>query len=293
MKLCVACGHPFVGDSWECPLCHEHPATHDGIVRFVEDQLGGRERGFKSEFFARLAEFEADHFWFRSRNRLLQWALRSYFSEAKNFLEIGCGTGFVLKGLHETMPLLWMAGSEIFSGGLRFARERLPGVDLFQMDARQIPFANEFDVVGAFDVLEHIVEDEAVLGQIFRATRAGGGILVTVPQHPWLWSANDEHSMHQRRYGRAELRRKVEQVGFRVECVTSFVSLLLPFMILSRLTRKRGRAFNLWEEFQISRPLNAIFEIILTVERILIQAGVSFPAGGSLLLVGKKPTAAS
>ncbi len=292
MKCCVACGYTFVSESWECPECHERPAISDGIVRFADDPPG-REGGFKPEFFAKLAGFEANHFWFGARNRLLQWGLRHYFPDAKNFFEIGCGTGFVLKGFYETMPLLQMAGSEIFAGGLAFARERLPEVDLFQMDARQIPFVSEFDVIGAFDVLEHIVEDEVVLGQIFGATRPGGGILVTVPQHPFLWSANDEHSMHQRRYRRAELRRKVERAGFRVERITSFVSLLLPFMIFARLTKKRGRAIDLWEEFEISRPLNASFEIILAVERALIKAGVSFPAGGSLFLIAKKPAAAS
>ncbi|MEP7071699.1 MAG: methyltransferase domain-containing protein [Verrucomicrobiota bacterium] len=292
MKCCFACDDTFAGESWACPRCHEEPVLRDGIVRFVEDP-SGEELGFKSEFFAKLAGFEAKHFWFRARNRLLQWAVRHYFPRANCFLEIGCGTGFVLQGLHETMPRLRMAGSEIFAGGLRFARERLPGVDLYQMDARQIPFANEFDVIGAFDVLEHIVEDEAVLGQMFKATRPGGGIVVTVPQHPFLWSANDEHSLHQRRYHRAEMRRKVERAGFSVERITSFVALLLPFMIFSRLTKSRTRPFNLWEEFQISRPLNAFFELILTFERALIRAGVSFSAGGSLLLVGKKPATAS
>lgn len=292
MKCCVACGHTFVSESWECPECHERPAISNGFVRFANDPPG-REGGFKPEFFAKLAGFEANHFWFRARNHLLQWGLRHYFPDAKKFFEIGCGTGFVLKGFHEKMPLLQMAGSEIFAGGLGFARERLPEVDLFQMDARQIPFVSEFDVIGAFDVLEHIVEDEAVLEQIFRATRPGGGILVTVPQHPFLWSANDEHSMHQRRYRRADLRRKVERAGFRVERITSFVSLLLPFMIFARLTKTRGRAFDLWEEFKISRPLNTSFETILAVERKLIKAGVSFPAGGSLFLIAKKPAAAS
>lgn len=292
MKCCVACGHSFLGDSWKCPQCHAQPAISDGIVRFVDDPPGS-EGGFKPEFFSRLAGFEAKHFWFRARNRLLQWAMRRYFPAVTSFFEIGCGTGFVLSGFHEIRPLLRTAGSEIFASGLKFARERLPGVALFQMDARNIPFKSEFDVVGAFDVLEHIVEDEAVLGQMFKATRPGGGILVTVPQHPFLWSANDEHSLHQRRYRRAELRRKVEGAGFRVERITSFVALLLPFMVISRLTKKRAPASDLWEEFQISRPVNAIFEATLAIERALIKAGVSFPAGGSLLLVGTKPAAAS
>jgi len=261
------------------------------LLRFAEDPpiAGG---GFKREYFAQLAGFEQGNFWFRARNRIIQWALRKYFPDARSFFEVGCGTGFVLKGVREAMPRMRLAGSEIFRDGLVLAQARLPGVDLYQMDARQIPFEREFDVIGAFDVLEHIVEDDAVLTQMFRATRPEGGLLVTAPQHRFLWSAIDEHSMHQRRYSRAELRSKVEQAGFRIQRMTSFISLLLPFMIFSRMKRKSSRDFDLWEEFEISRPLNAVLENILTIERALIKAGVSFPAGGSLLLIAKRPATA-
>lgn len=292
MKRCVACGRSFAGETWSCPHCDNQPPVRNGIIRFVEDPpiTGG---GFKPEYFARLAGCEEGHFWFRARNRLIQWALRNDFPGAGNFLEIGCGTGFVLKGLRETMPLLRTAGSEIFGDGLLSAQARLRDVDLYQMDARQIPFEGEFDVIGAFDVLEHIVEDEAVLEQMFKATRPGGGIIVTVPQHPFMWSASDEHSMHQRRYSRAALRRKVELAGFRVARITSFVALLLPVMIFSRMKRKSNCNLDPWEEFEISQPLNAAFENIMRAERALIRAGVSFPAGGSLLLIGRKAAAAS
>lgn len=258
-----------------------------GILRLAEDPTT-RESGFKSEYFAKLAEFEEGHFWFRSRNRLIQWALRKYFPQASNFFEIGCGTGFVLKGLHESSQLR-LSGSEIFGDGLTFAQSRLPGVVLYQMDARQIPFEQEFDVIGAFDVLEHIVEDETVLEEMFGATRPGGGILLTVPQHQFLWTAVDEHSLHQRRYSRTDLRAKVEQAGFRIKRITSFISLLLPFMLASRMKRKCQRDFHLWEEFEIHPFLNAAFERVLGLESALIRAGISFPAGGSLLLIASKP----
>jgi SAM-dependent methyltransferase len=258
------------------------------MLSFVEDPPDATN-GFKPEYFAKLARFEEHNFWFRARNRLIQWALDNYFPDAGSFFEVGCGTGFVLKGVSETLPRMRLAGSEIFSDGLVFARARLPGVDLYQMDARQIPFEREFDVIGAFDVLEHVDEDDSVLRQMFRATRPDGGILVTVPQHRFLWSAIDEHSMHERRYSRGELRRKVEQAGFSIQRMTSFISLLLPFMMCSRMKRTSNRDFKLWREFEISRPLNALLESILTVERGMVEAGISFPSGGSLLLIAKRP----
>ena len=291
MKRCLACEYYFESAEWDCPRCRHRPTLRDRVLCFAQDPLvaGG---GFKREYFAQLARFEEGNFWFRARNRLIQWALRKYFPDARTLFEVGCGTGFVLQGVGEALPRMRLAGSEIFRDGLVFARARLPGVDLYQIDARQIPFEREFDVIGAFDVLEHIVEDDAVLTQMFRATRPEGGILVTVPQHRFLWSASDEHALHQRRYSRAELRRKVERAGFRIQRMTSFISLLLPLMICSRMRRNSSRDFQVWKEFEISRPLNAVLGTILAAERTMIEKGLSFPAGGSLLLIAKRPATA-
>jgi SAM-dependent methyltransferase len=262
----------------------------DQIFQFAGD---APDVGFKPEYFPRLAAIEQAHFWFRVRNKLIQWALGSYFPNAKSFFEVGCGTGYVLSGIRETFPGTRLVGSEIFLDGLAFAKARLPGVEFYQMDARSIPFEAEFDVVGAFDVLEHLVEDNRALAQMFNATRPGGGLLVTVPQQPYLWSASDEHAMHQRRYSRTELRRKVENAGFHIERITSFNSLLFPLMVWSRMQQKRNQDFQSWRELEIRPALNKTLESILTLERLLIEKGVSFPVGGSLLLIGRRPLSPS
>jgi SAM-dependent methyltransferase len=292
MKRCLACEALFEGADWTCPTCGYQPALRDEIYEFT-DGPPDADAGFKPEYFARLAEIEESHFWFRARNELIQWALRNYFPDARSFFEVGCGTGFVLAGIHEKFPRMRLAGSEIFADGLAIAKARVANAELYQMDARRISFEREFDVVGAFDVLEHLVEDESGLTQTFNATRPGGGLLVTVPQHPFLWSASDEYAMHQRRYSRAELRRKVESAGFRIERITSFNSLLLPLMIWSRLQRKSNCDFQPWREFEISPALNKTLESILKLERMIIRTGASFPGGGSLLLVGRKPLSPS
>src|SRR5690606_22871969 len=116
------------------------------------------------------------------------------------FLEIGCGTGFVLSGVADAFPAVRLFGSEIFTAGLEFAARRQPSVNFMQMDARSLPFLDEFDVIGAFDVLEHIVEDGQVLAQMREALKPNGIILLTVPQHEWLWSPVDEFACHVRRY---------------------------------------------------------------------------------------------
>lgn len=288
MKLCASCGESLERVTQRCGHCFYQPENIGGQLAFAPE-LAHESEGFEADYFARLAELEAGNFWFRSRNELIVWALQHYFPAAENFFEVGCGTGFVLSGIGRALPALTLNGSEVFSAGLSFAAERLPGVELFQMDARRIPFREEFDVIGAFDVLEHVKEDEEVLAQMYRATRKHGGILLTVPHHPFLWSPVDDYARHVRRYRTRELSEKVRRAGFKVTRATSFVSLLFPALVLSRLKQRLShKELDPLAEYGISPLMNAALEKVLSAERVLIRAGLSFPFGGSLLLIARR-----
>ena len=288
MLVCMQCGARFSRSGYECPSCHYRPETRDGHLAFAPE-LAEESEGFKASYFDTLSRLEPGNFWFTSRNRLLTWALRHYFPNARSFLEIGCGTAFVLVGIRDAVPELALSGSEVFTAGLSIAARRLPHVELFQMDARRIPFAEHFDVIGAFDVLEHIREDALVLSQMHQATRKGGGIMITVPQHSFLWSQADDYAKHVRRYSARELRAKVEQNGFEVLRITSFVSFLLPIMFISRWGKGSSRRpYDPAAEFKIGAATNFLLKRVMDVERLLIKLGCSFPAGGSLLLVARR-----
>lgn len=288
MKVCGACGKRFDSLGWTCPSCYHTPKLIEDYLAFAPE-LAVANDGFEKSDFAQLARLEAGNFWFRSRNRLIIWTIQRYFPQAITFLEIGCGTGFVLSGIEQAFPKLSLYGSEIFTMGLGFAKGRLSKAKLFQMDARKIPFENEFDLIGAFDVLEHIKEDDIVLGQMYQALHNNGIIILTVPQHLFLWSQADECAHHVRRYRAQELKNKVERAGFKVIRMTSFVSLLLPLMLLSRWQQRRPNSeYDATSELRISGWINEILENILNLERIIIRLGISFPAGGSLLLIARR-----
>ena len=161
---------------------------------------------------------------------------------------------------------------------------------LFEFDARNIPFEDEFDVLGAFDVLEHVDRDEEVLAGMHRSLREGGGTPLAVPQHPWLWSASDDYAEHKRRYTRAELTSKVARAGFTVRRVTSFITLLLPLMVASRVAERLSRrSYDPDREFQAARRLDRALERVCDAERRLIMRGIDLPAGGSLT-IGRQPS---
>lgn len=244
---------------------------------------------YEPAVFERQSQFEEVSFWYQGRNEVIVWALRHYFPDAASLLEVGCGTGVVLAQLQKELPGLELVGGELHEPVLEIARERMPGVEFALLDGRSLPYENRFEVVSAFDVLEHIAEDEQVLGQMHRCLRPGGGLLITVPQHPWLWSARDEYLGHERRYSRKEMVGKVEAAGFEVVRATSFVSTLLPFMLASRVGQRILRRDNdPTEELGLPASVQRVLSLGMKADLALIKRGVSLPAGGSLLVVARR-----
>lgn len=289
MKICLNCDTQFPTSNSSCPTCSWKPVFINGFNAYApcyEEQ----NAGFKSCYFSELARLEENNFWFRGRNRLIVWAIKNYCPHFDSFLEIGCGTGFVLSGIKKAFPNKDLYGSEIFTNGLTFAAVRQPDVNLMQMDARMIPFVAEFDSIGAFDVIEHIEEEEQVLAQINQALKPAGVVFLTVPQHKWLWSPIDDYACHVRRYSAKELHQKLAKSGFKILRSTSFVSTLLLVMFLSRFIQKilPFKNINAKTELEINPILNSVFEKILGLEIKMIQAGINFRVGGSRLVIAQK-----
>ncbi len=285
-RLCPRCGagddieqnQPVWPPDWSCRSCGYAIETEEGIP-LLAPELANSTSGMDPALFEPLTRWEKDNFWFVPRNRLIIGVLARYFPMAETVMEIGCGNGFVLSAISELKSWRRLVASELHRTALATARSRLSArAEFVQMDARAIPTAEAFDVIGAFDVLEHIDDEKAVLTAMHRALRPGGGIILTVPQHPWLWSGTDEAAHHKRRYRRGELEEKVETAGFRVLLSGSYTTLLLPLMILSRLNR---RSNTLRREFEVSPLVNGVLKAVLNLEVTLTLAGFRFPAGGS------------
>ncbi|KTD58296.1 methyltransferase [Legionella sainthelensi] len=289
MKKCLSCSNFYPSNVSLCQYCEWAPELIDGFCAF-SPQFAQKDSGFKVSHFAQLAQLEANNFWFRTRNKLIIWALNQYCPVFQSFFEIGCGTGYVLSGIADAFPGRQYKGGELFIDGLSFAatRQNTP-MEFMQMDARHIPFVDEFDVIGAFDVLEHIQEDMEVLLQMNQALKPNGLLLLTVPQHQWLWSNADKAACHVRRYSAKNLHDKIQKAGFKILRSTSFVFFLLPLMIASRFKQKLPKKNeDPYKELRLSPWLNAVFEKILEVEVQMIRKGLNFSLGGSRLIVAKK-----
>lgn len=293
MKRCLVCDRSFEAIDFLCPNCGHSVDVKDGFRMFAPE-LAFAGSGFEPAYFDDLIEAEGRNFWFRKRNDLIRWSIRRYIPNFSSFLEVGCGTGFVISALVDEFPNRRFVGSEIFLAGLRMASGRLPEVELIQMDACRIPFSSEFDVVGVFDVVEHIDDDRCVLSQIARSLKPEGYVLITVPQHPWLWSNSDVYARHVRRYTKQELHDKLTDAGLQVVRSTSFVSFLLPLLAVSRWIEKKKDvgSYDPSREFVIPRWINFLLETVLAIEVLCIRIGIDFCAGGTRLVVAQRSSIA-
>lgn len=290
MILCPACGAGHADADFHCPRCDYRPALQDGVP-LLAPALAAEVEGFDNAAIASLAASEAGHFWFESRNRIIIDRFRARFPDARDYLEVGAGTGFVLAAIAAAFPSMALTASEVLASGLAHAAPRVPRARMLQLDARALPFESCFDVIGAYDVLEHITDDALVLAQLHRALRPGGGVILTVPQHPWLWSAEDDVGGHVRRYRRGELEDKLRAAGFEVVDSTSFTSLLLPALWLSRRLAGPGSAGDNATELAPPRALGRVMGAVMAMECRAIAMGVRFPAGGSRLVLARREQA--
>jgi hypothetical protein len=109
-----------------------------------------------------------------------------------------------------------------------------------------------------------------------------------VPQHKWLWSDIDTQSFHFRRYEKRELHERIEGVGLEIVYSTSFVSLLLPLMFLSRRRKSESPELDAGSELRLGRATNTSFRAVMGIESLILATGITLPVGGSRLVVAKR-----
>lgn len=253
---------------------------------------------YDPRYFEPLFAAEEKHFWFVARNKLISAMVRKAFVDLKEparILEVGCGTGNVLRELVKEFPQAAVVGMDLFHEGLRFAKQRV-SCPLIQADLALPPFSSPFDLVGLFDVLEHIKEDQGVLRQVFQLVKPGGWLLITVPANPNLWSYFDIASHHERRYTRELLISRVISSGFSVDFVSHYFAATFPLVWLNR--RIMGNTPDIENnsvhqdaesELRIIPVINDILREILGLEAAWLSRGKHLPFGSSLVLLARKP----
>ena len=192
--------------------------------------------------------------------RFNTWPLvSSLISPSRPRLEVG-------PGLRPRLPL---AGTHFVDASVpAVAKLRAGGADAVLGLASSLPFSDGvFHLVCALDILEHVDDDEGVLGELSRVAAPGAALLLSVPLHPSHWTAFDDFVGHRRRYEPGRLVVKLADHGYSVE--QSAVYGMMPESSTLRdlgmwfLTHRRKRA--MWWYSHVFMPLAVRFQEKLTL----------------------------
>jgi SAM-dependent methyltransferase len=233
--------------------------------------------------YDRMAELDSRHWWYRARREILAELIRRKVKlpESPRILEIGCGTG-------HNLPMLARFGRvdavEIDPAARAIASARLGHAvhDAPLPDLAGVP-ERSYDLVALLDVLEHVEADREALVSIAARLRPGARILLTVPAHPWMWSAHDVANHHKRRYTRKTLKAAIADAGLKLEELTYFNSVLFPVAAMARVAARLAGKEGSGDALP-PKPVNTLFEALFGLERHAIGR-LPFPPGVSLAAI--------
>lgn len=180
-----------------------------------------------------------------SPNAWLRWELIRRELAAhppRSVLELGMGQGAVGSRLAVGRQYV---GVEPDDSSRAVALTRLPTSATVVTDLGELAEQERFDVVCAFEVLEHIEDDAGALRSWVEHVEPGGRLLLSVPANQHRFGAADELAGHFRRYGREDLEAVLRSAGadpVRIDAVGFPLALLLEHgrnFLAARQLRKR------------------------------------------------------
>lgn len=242
------------------------------------------------QLYSDFARLEDSHWWFVGRKRILREVLRLHVpGTTARILDVGCGTGGMLQMLAEFGRA---EGLDSSAQGLALCRDRLgPEVQLHLGQLPDgIPAGRTYNLVTAFDVLEHIPDVVEALVAVRRALAPGGTLVCTVPAYQFLWSEHDDANHHQRRYTKRLLLEHLHAAGFEAGYTSYFnAGLLAPIALVrfaQKLLRRQGPPGQHSDLEEVPPLVNRALTAFFSAERWVVPR-LPFPCGVSLLAVAQ------
>jgi len=289
MIICPVCKHPLINENHKllCKKCGKKVKYQNGNLEFFisNEQSSYYPKGG----IENLSQANKNYFWFRIRTKLILFLLKRFCDKRKDFIEIGPGNCRMASTLIKFGYDVSVA--DIFKESLGIA-EKMGIKKRYLMDINDTPFREHFDIVGLFDVIEHIGDDFSAMKNINIMLKNNGMVFLTVPAHDWLWSRIDTISDHKRRYTLKRIRKILEKNGFEIIYASHFFVSILPLLFLRKIlnpdnSNEIGKKELKKNFFYMPYIINNILYYISFFELFLLKF-FHFPFGGSIVAVGRK-----
>lgn len=242
----------------------------------------------ETSLYHQFAAIEDSHWWFVARRTILRKLLDHWLPLApeRRILDVGCGCGGMVKLLQQFGHV---EGIDLSPDALAYCRRRHGEAVQFHQGSLPdgMPDTGPYDVVTAFDVIEHIPDSVGALRGIRNHLAPNGLLFVTVPALMLLWGPHDELNLHQRRYTAGGLESELEAAGFSVVWTSYFNAFLFPPICAIRVLRRLGgRRLPASDFGPVPRPLNRLLQSIFAAEGGLLPT-FRLPVGVSLAAVAR------
>jgi 2-polyprenyl-3-methyl-5-hydroxy-6-metoxy-1,4-benzoquinol methylase len=230
------------------------------------------------ELFRLLERIEGS-WWYRGRAAAVHAALKKVGlkSKPKKALDVGCGFGGMCDELLRVSEQVY-AWEPHLAAHEALRTRRYAGI----FHDEQGALVESYDLVGMFDVLEHMKDDFGFLERLRGSLTPAGRIIITVPAFSFLWSVHDELNHHYRRYTKQSLTQLLLRSGYELEFISYWNAL---FFLPAAIVRLAGRT----GESALDAPhrLNKLLLAIIRAE-IVVMRRISLPFGTSLVAVAHK-----
>ena len=220
--------------------------------------------------------------WYRGRAIAVRAALQQGGprSKAKRALDVGAGFGGMYDELSRVSDNVYAWEPHLHAHEVLRTRHyaRVFG-------GEEEALAKKYDLIGMFDVLEHMEDDHGLLLRVRRSLTPEGRIVLTVPAFPFMWSVHDELNHHYRRYTRKSLTDVLARSGYKLDFVSYWNALLFLPAAVVRLVGRTGE-----NALDVPVGLNNLLLALIRAETFVMR-GMSLPFGTSLIAVAQKSSA--
>ncbi len=246
------------------------------------------DKVYYEEYF----ELERNHWWFRARKEIINALLiKNVDGQNNHILNVGAATG-------ESSDWLSSYGNvtsvEFEKDCCAFVKQKL-NLDFISASITGLPFDdNKFEIVTAFDVIEHVEDHRKAVSEMFRVCKPGGLIAVTVPAFEFMWSKHDDINHHKRRYRINGLKNIFNEHSGKIAFASYFNTILFIPVALTRvlanlfpfIVRRKGSGSDF--SYSGGSVFTFLFFRMMKSESFFLTRGLKFPFGISLILLFRK-----